>query len=298
MIERHTDGPFLFRSYRPQVNQIDGKYQPMNYDVDINHEIWKVCRATTAAPPYFDSQEIGVDEFCDGGAGANNPTMKAWDEMNSLHKNQLKVLASFGTGKPESGTIFKKKSHKLWIGTAVADLNSRLKTLKAALTECEKTHDAVGRLQDFVSNNPVTEFHYFRLNVEDDLGKVKLNEWKTTRDNGVGGRCTTLDYIRMCTERELKKPTVKKDLHDLAKLLVKLRRSRIQQDRDRWDRFVCCELFKCPEDQCRVEGEILSFHLRREMREHLQDTHHVTPERMQFELERHRHAPEFPAGPF
>jgi hypothetical protein len=294
-----TDGPFLFRSYKPC--QFNEDYPPLNYGENIKHEIWKVCRATTAAPFYFEPQIIGDDEFCDGGAGVNNPTMKAYQEMTSLHENQLKILASFGTGKPVRPTTFRDRdSHRLHIGKTIRQWKGWVQTLKGALTECEETHREVVGNQIRARHSP-GKFNYFRLNVEEDLGKVKLDEWKDKRDDGEGSKTTTLEYIRKCTEVELSKVEVQKQLAALAKLLVELRRCRVQQDQDRWERFANCTLYKCSREEC-ISGDKALFTLRREMKEHLHTVHPVRHERIgshiEADLDSCRRMPDFPAGPF
>jgi len=169
--------------------------------------------------------------------------------------------------------------------------------LKGALTECEKTHDEVAEHQYGARNTP-GRFDYFRLNVEEGLGKVKLNEWKDKRDNGKGGKTTTLGYIRDCTEEELSKNEVQRQLAGLARLLVDLRRRREQADRDRWERFAICTLYKCSREECFSGDKAPSFALRREMRQHLHAVHDVPDERIETDLDSHRHMPKFLAGPF
>ena len=296
-----SDGPYLFRSYKPDESQFNHERPPLNYGVDINHDIWKVCRATTAATYYFEPQSIGDAYFCDGGAGVNNPTLKALDEMDSLHENAVKIIASFGTGKPEYHSLLGPKAHKLNVAAAWAEVNRVFKTLKAHLTECEEKHRQVETIAHRAKNGP-GEFEYFRFNVEQDLGKVDMNEWKDRREDKraevPGGKCSTLDYIKRCTVRELEKKEVKDELKRLAELLVKRRRDRARDDRDRWERYACCTRYRCSDTTCRVNGEILCFPIRREMQHHLESVHRIQPDALQGRLDRCRELPDFPTGPF
>ena len=295
---RASDGPYLFRSYKPNPQTFNRQRPPQHYDVDINYEIWKVCRATTAATNYFEPLVIGDAKFCDGGAGVNNPTLKAYHEMISLHEDDVKIIASFGTGKHEPSSILSTgRAHRLNPFAATSNLMRSLKTLKAVLTECEETHAQV-KDSAYLVRNGDGAFNYFRFNVAEDLGKVKMNEWKDKRDDGNGGIGNTIDYIRTCTNRELAKPLVKQRLAELARMLVARRRDRARDDPDRWERFACCTRYKCLDDECRDEGELLSFALRREMRAHLDRVHHVPPESMDARLERCLELPSWPAGPF
>jgi hypothetical protein len=299
---RPADSIYLFRSYKPFP--FDEYSPPRNYGVDINHKIWKVCRATTAAPNYFDPQRIGDDEFCDGGAGVNNPTMEALEEMSSLHGTNVEIVASFGTGQWQPPSMFREGNRnglgRLHIGSALAHVHRLLKNAKGALTDCQKIHENVEKLARRLNRleDTTNAFRYYRFNVEEELGKVKMDEWKTRRDDGAGAKCTTLEYIRKCTDHELGKDEVQAQLKALAAILVAQRRKRIKDDPDMWARFATCLQYKCAEDDCRIDGNIHYFTLRRELRQHLLTVHNTPPESMEAELDQRRQRPAFPTGPF
>jgi hypothetical protein len=296
---RPADGPYLFRSYVPQP--FDECNPPRNYGAHIDIEIWKVCRATTAAPQYFDSQKIGEDEFCDGGAGVNNPTWEALEELFSLHQTNVEIAASFGTGQWVPPTLFREGDGKglsrLRIGPALAHVNRLLKNAKGALTECQKTHESIQIMARHLQGSSKA-FKYYRFNVEEGLGKVKMDEWKNRRDDGKGGTCNTLRYIRNCTDKELAKTEVQDNLKALAALLVAQRRKRIKDDLEMWQRFATCVQYKCAADDCRVDGKIRYFNIRRELRQHLLVVHNIPLESMEPELDQCRQWPDFPTGPF
>jgi hypothetical protein len=298
------DGPYLFRSYIP--DNIDPLWPPpLNYGVSIKHEIWKVCRATSAAPFYFKSQVIGDEEYCDGGAGANNPTLIAIKEVNHLHRNRLRIVASFGTGKPVKKSIFRRRGNQLYLGPAIDHAHGLLKTATAALTDCEKTHEEVlDRLLALEGSD--AHFEYFRLNVEEGLGKMKFNEWKSQRDDGKGGKCTTIEYLTECTRIELAKPEVQANLRALANQLVRQRRFRARVHRAHWERFACCTTYRCHDDGClnELEANGPSFATRDRMKQHLVTVHpppsqqQWTTESLNTRLDECRHVPEFPDGPY
>ena len=257
-----------------------------------------MCRATTAAPFYFEPQQIGDEEFCDGGAGVNNPTIEALDEMRRLHRNCLKTVVSLGTGKPARSSMFGRRARRLQrldVGPAFAHAYRLFKSAKAALTDCERTHAQVeGRRQDVRGSD--AEFGYYRLNINEGLGKVELNEMKTSRDDGNGGKCTTIQYIRNCTHAELAKPEVQAQLTELAKILVRQRRDRIRDDPDQWERFACCTFYRCCENDCGARPA--TFALKREMREHLFSVHHYTQDILDAKVTTCRKEPKFHTGPF
>ncbi|KAF4636644.1 hypothetical protein G7Y89_g1453 [Cudoniella acicularis] len=123
-------------------------------------------------------------------------------------------------------------------------------------------------------------FRPYPPEVETGLGKVKLDEWKESRDDGEGGKCRTLEYIEQRTRDELLRPTVQDDLRQLASLLVAQRRRRVKEDFNRWERFACCTIYKCDVDGCRtLAGDTLSFELRREMRNTSKASTTTCPER-------------------
>jgi patatin-like phospholipase/acyl hydrolase len=78
--------------------------------------IWEVCRASSAAPLFFDPHMMVVDHsgkqypMVDGGVTANNPVVVALSEAvnaaRAAHRHQTAehvVVASFGTGEPTEG---------------------------------------------------------------------------------------------------------------------------------------------------------------------------------------------------
>lgn len=79
-------------------------------------KVWEVCRASTAAPLFWDPHLMALDDsgvkhpMADGGVTANNPVVLAISESVSHAKGTGKavplenvVVASFGTGSPPEG---------------------------------------------------------------------------------------------------------------------------------------------------------------------------------------------------
>lgn len=293
------ESPYLFRSYEIRGFGVDNP--PRNCGVDINHTIKVVCRATTAAPTFFDALKIGDDEFYSGGIGTENPTSEALEEIFRLHQTFPRILASFGAGMSSSPRLFRRTNEKLNLLNALDRVNGFRIALRSALTDCEVTHQNVRELARRFDGSP-NSFHYHRFNVEEGLGSVPLDECKTARDDGDGGKCSTFDYIAKRTRYELAKPLVRERLRKLASHLVEQRRRRISNDSDRWERFACCTVYACSEDECSIDGEFIRFNLRREMREHLQKTHGLPegvggPE-VEWKLDQCRRLPDYPGGPF
>lgn len=84
--------PIFFKSWREDYN---------------NYEMWKVARATSAAPTYFEPQELEVTGkervLVDGGVFINNPAVSAYAEaMRLISEGELPdeqiLIISLGTG--------------------------------------------------------------------------------------------------------------------------------------------------------------------------------------------------------
>jgi len=132
-------------------------------------KIWQAARATSAAPTFFTSVQIGLDEECfqDGATGANNPVYQVWSESRDIWgsegslEDNLQCLVSIGTG------ISTVKS----FGGNLAAIG---KTLKDLATETEKTADNF--LRQYTELH--TDHRYFRFNVLSGLEGIGLQESK------------------------------------------------------------------------------------------------------------------------
>lgn len=84
--------PWLFRSERAKLNPF--------YDFPM----WQVARSTSAAPTYFEPEQIQMPDIndqwalVDGGTFANNPSMCAYAEALHLHPESDVLMVSLGTG--------------------------------------------------------------------------------------------------------------------------------------------------------------------------------------------------------
>lgn len=293
--DRSNHGLYIFRSYKvigndvPEVPEVDRLY---NYGRTDDHEIWMVCRATTAAPTFFKRQVIGDSFFSDGAVGSNNPTEEAFHEVNQLHENCLKNVASFGTGKPkEHSELTENMRKKLRLVKPINKLNNLFRTAKSGLTDCERTHRTVEGIARLLKGKE-GEFGYYRFNIEEGLGKMKIDECKPT----------TFPTLKRCAKAELNKPEVREKLRALAQDLVTQRRDRIRDYPDQWERYVCCTRYECDAETCRNDKrKPFTVLYRDEMRAHLQDRHPsetTNPETTHAKLESLRHLPEFPGGPW
>jgi predicted acylesterase/phospholipase RssA len=131
-----------------------------------NLTIWEACRATSAAPLFFEAIEVGKSppvKFVDGGLGKNNPVNLVIREARSLWPTRpFAVVVSLGTGMPQMKPV----------GTKATEV---LATCIRLATDAENT------AREFRERQPhMVQMHkYFRFNVEQGLQNVGMEEWKT-----------------------------------------------------------------------------------------------------------------------
>jgi hypothetical protein len=121
------------------------------------------CRATTAAPTYFQPVEFQDIDLVDGGVAANNPTLNAIMEARAVFPDRkIGCIVSLGCGKVMQSKRMSNSAF-YWLG-AMLDL----------ATNSHKTHNFVKQL---VAGMPVlSACTYFRL--DPPTGDVPLDEWR------------------------------------------------------------------------------------------------------------------------
>ena len=162
--------PYLFRTYANLHKSDDLEARQFDRNPGQAHDIpiWQVARATSAAPTYFKPVVIDGLEYIDGGFGANNPCAEIYDEVKRMNNNYEKcvdLILSVGTGKNKKLNRFQ--------GHGIGRYWNYLNFARKWATDSEKTHDQM--LRD--KRNSPFKFHYYRLNVEEGLGLMKLDEW-------------------------------------------------------------------------------------------------------------------------
>ncbi|KAG6902391.1 hypothetical protein C0995_000596 [Termitomyces sp. Mi166 len=155
--------PCLFRSYPVRANQ------------GYNATIWEAVRATSAAPTFFKRISVGTapkEEFVDGGLRCNNPTDELFREAQSVYGRERAIacIMSIGAGHPRMIALRKPKGFQRLFWTKL------LKALVAIAEDCEELSNkfeekyGVGRMER-------KEKTYFRLNVQQGMQDVGLEEW-------------------------------------------------------------------------------------------------------------------------
>lgn len=252
---------YLFRSYEHLARK---RFTPFVLNPGPAHEIslTDVAKATTAAPTYFEHHFINKDEFLDGGFGANNPISHARNEIIQMCDGAIDKFAlavSIGTGKSKKTSRFGQGLFgKYW---------SYLKFAKKMASDCEDVHLEMERLlQTF--DGPREERPYFRLNVDQGLEKMKLDDWKNK--DWIGRKRNvnkTLDHIRKVTADYLAKPETQELLEIIARRLVLNRRAR--SNTSKWARVSSGIRWRCNQEPCGAEA----YQSAHELERHLSDRH-------------------------
>ena len=261
---------YLFRSYHhPQNTQID--LLERNPGREENSPIWLIGRATSAAPTYFQGIELDDDpddaEFIDGAFGANNPAEEAYHSIKqywNYDATAIQFLMSIGTGKN------KRTGRRARAGFS-RYLDFFNDAAKLA-TQSEETHL---RIQRTMEENRTP---YARLNVEEGIGKMRLDEWK-----GKSGH-KTIDTITTETNAYLATAEARALIASSGRRLVDIRRARATTNHlDEWERFCYGVSYECPFAGCRVGRE--TFNKRQYLRDHLMEAHPLAPNTIESKLD-------------
>lgn len=197
------DRVYWFRNYTIPVTRIGDRL-----DGPKPCPIWKACRATTAAPHYFDEIKIDGRLFMDAAIEYNNPSRITWDELLLPPTS----FVSIGTGKSIRRTPFNS-------GKGYLESIRLIRYSFSRLTDTEKVHDTMTLLTK--AKEPVTS--YFRFNVQEGLEKVRLNEWKKPNR----WRSGTIGELEEKTTGYLNNQMVLEDMRKCAVILVWLHRQKM-----------------------------------------------------------------------
>ena len=236
---RNWNNAFLFRSYEHAIcsyskDGLDpGKAELLEHNPRPAHAIpiWKVGRATSAAPSYFDPMEIDGQRFIDGGFGCNNPSTVAYFEVTQMHNHApdvINVFLSVGTGEPD---------FQCGAGSGLTNFLTMLKALPKVVANGRASHEFMANLKK-THNVP-----YHRWNVLNELGNLRMDEW-ILGDNDKA----TQRRIEKLTETYLAKPGILEEMRSVAQQLVSHRRERAKTPR--WERVATGARYRCTFPRC------------------------------------------------
>lgn len=215
----------IFRTYfnptPPSANERQDLTISLNRQ-EVNTPIWKIARATSAAPTYFKAIEVEGLNLLDGGLLANNPSQHARAEVNSLHRYHpsgscrpsqggepdggIRFLVSLGTGKQADQLITRGAG-------PIPKLLSIVRRALKKMTDPEPVHRELQRALD--------RNVYYRFNVEEGLKKMKLDECIVKGEDNI-----TFSRIESAVNKYFNDGDVWESAQSLAKQLVKHRRER------------------------------------------------------------------------
>jgi hypothetical protein len=227
-------GPYLFRSYdHPYPNPAlpaDELFLHLNAGPAQDVALWKVGRATSAAPGWFPSIKIDEEWYQDGAvARYNNPIDAAFNEVKQMSPSQdPNVIISIGTGVKHANEGTPTHSNQApskwnWIKGSIAQY-------KRLLGNSDEVHrNFKARLDREYRSSFTGKPTYYRWDVPAGFPEVKLGDW-----HGSDG-LTTREAMRVPTESYCDEDTVRQDIKSCAKKLVEIRRQRASTAR--WESF-------------------------------------------------------------
>lgn len=185
--------PTLFRSYR-----VPGG--------DTNCQIWQAARATSAAPTFFKRIKIGRKnaeiEYIDGAMGCNNPVQQLLDEAYRIHESHpVDCILSVGTGRAQTVGLPEPDTFQRLLPT------DTITVLKRLATDSERTAREFEKRFRYISGV------YFRLNVEQGMQSITLEEWKK------------LGEVTTHTAQYLQEAKVRQEVDNMVNILAQTRAS-------------------------------------------------------------------------
>ena len=278
-----SDSPYLFRTYanpappRDRDKSLVRQRTIRNPGGACKLPIWKVARATSAAPGYFPPIKIETGNgsevwtFKDGGFGSNNPSEEAYRDILVKHGGVKRMgpFISIGTGITRFN-MFGKKSD---------NLSTLLVNVRGAFKQPSRTLRAHENMLHHAFPDDEEKFPYYRFDGGQKLGEVDLGEWESHRFTRITGKdgisgLKTLEKIETAVAVYLQNDEVQRDLHECARLLVNRRRLRVRNVSD-WDRYASYSYYMCNMGGCPgSEREVTTAH---DFKEHLRREHKFKP---------------------
>ncbi|WPH00546.1 Hypothetical protein R9X50_00337500 [Acrodontium crateriforme] len=246
---------YLLRSYPHYYSETAPNWITRYNEGADELPIWKVTRATSAAPFYFEmvTHDFNGEEksFKDGGIRENNPSGAALSEFHSLYEGKAPtpaLLLSVGTGRPDQT---QDGFAQTWSGplghipgvAKFLEKRAVVQNLLIKYTEGEKQHH---QMREHAHGEHTW---YKRLNVSEGLQNMPLDAWVKGewqgKSNIPGGQ--SLTHMEDVTDKYLERdfdpkvdsyapPSVM--LKQSAEKLVRQRRAREKMGGVRWQAFV------------------------------------------------------------
>jgi len=232
---RMNQPAFICSHYCRSTQKEDGKYIP--------YELWKICRATTAAPTFYRNITINGRTFIDGAFGnTNNPTRKAhfhFLENVSGYRDCDVIWMNIGTGSPKPhhdvvsntsrrasvvtlATTYKRTWEDRLIPRAILEAKNLLRDLQAIATDSDRVEEEMEDIINSKSNSQ--QITFARVSANNGVAEIQLDGWRS------------LDQIEQLTRVYLQRPEVQAKLQVMADELAKetLRRRQLLPKKRSW----------------------------------------------------------------
>ncbi|KAM0794622.1 acyl transferase/acyl hydrolase/lysophospholipase [Usnea florida] len=276
-----TDYAYPFRTYQTRRPLRRSRSQAHHGGIGTYGDapklpIYKVARATSAAPTYFSPITIergsaeGAITFKDGGFGSNNPSLQAYNDVIEIHggtkERSMGPFISIGTGVSPVERFSKKKGPFGHIYNAIANF-------KGATQVTSMTLGVHELMAGFSMSGNKECFPYFRFDGGTRLKEIAMDEWKSNRLTRLTGHKRTaggitLERIFVATAVYLADPKVQQDLAECARILVRRRQLRMRNSSE-WDRYASFSYYDCNVEGCAKQRSNKA----QEFREHLRTSH-------------------------
>ncbi|OCK84953.1 FabD/lysophospholipase-like protein [Lepidopterella palustris CBS 459.81] len=242
--------PYLFRSYTFKDRSATAVNRNKTSETE-GTPLHAVCRATSAAPNYFQSVIIDKKKFRDGSIWMANPSMELYREVHSMHPDHpspIYCLLSIGCGKQKRSRYLPNISMR-----AASLYNWEQQQVDDVLTARKSQGE---------------DFDYVRFLGPADLADPKPSDWRQD-----GTRRKTVERIRISTARYCDNPGVSAQIDATARQLVQYRRQRARTAH--WERFALGITYKCV--WCAETGGQGELNDRDDVIDHVQSKHKDLP---------------------
>jgi len=260
-----ADRAFHWRSYdmEDRAHRRRDTYQIKNPGRGHRTPLWKVARATAAAPRYFEAIRINETKHADGGMASNNPSLPATHEIMSKEEFAPAFFLSIGTGKKpandDNGVSARQQQRQQQEYTLSQLSDDRHADGGRSRRQFVRKYLEIGKgWKDFMTDTEndhgvngwnayceVSRIDRARLNVPEEMGlwQVPLDDWQPPPSGD-----QTLARIRSCTYQYLALPEVEDQIRAMARKLVRIRHARAATER--WESFATGVWYECPERDC------------------------------------------------
>ena len=213
-------------------------------------------------------EEGEMSMYTSGSFGTENPSEKAYKSVmlaNHFDPYAVKVFVSIGTGRSLQAELIPSVGSRFHIFNRMVELTKLTFSLSTASSKIFKRNVRA------TENNTIC----FRLDVEPGLNIRAFDPLVGKKGD------ETLKLMRTKTEEYLQSPDVKRDIAEIARQLVDIRRQRSiwEPDLDRWERFCHGVEYACPVSTCKDDAK--RYKTRRGLQAHLKAAHSIDPDKLE-----------------